>query len=416
MRAQLREAALVAVAFFLLLLAGCGGASSNNQAGNPGTPNPGGNNNGGGNGGGGTGGSSPASKFLYIMGGERGDQNFFLDTFAINPDTGVLTPVAGELRAPEVGFQLIRSPQDFSFYTSGAIKAGVAGYLPSSTGVPQLVSRQGQDNGFLSMSPDGKFLIVSSLNGLHVYSASQGNLSEVAGSPLVIPQHDFSAVVPGAGGRFYFATGQNSIAFPGSTPPDSRIYVFSMAANGALTQVSTTPALPADSDYGIPVVDNSGRFLYVLELPFVSNASPKPLIHVFSIDQNSGVLTEVSGSPFPFTSVGSDRFFINQVSIGPNNILYVIASTNRQIFAYSISSTNGAPVLIGAFPVQDHPHVITFDRSGRFAYVLQHDDAGTRNLITTYAIGANGSLTPISGPPANGSCCTGIGLQNMMAD
>lgn len=227
MYAQLRKAAFVAVAFFLLLLVGCGGGTGgNNQAGNPGTPNPGGNNNGGGNGGGGgTGSSTPSSKFLYVVGGERGADTLFIQTFTINPDSGVLTPLPDLFKAPEIGFSLVRSPLDFSFYSSSVFRPGIAGFVPGSTGQPQLVSHQGQDSGFPSVSPDGKFVINSTRNGIHVYSASQGSLSEISGSPLILPQRSLLTLVPGAGGRFYFAVGQDRDATPGSGQPDSRIHI-----------------------------------------------------------------------------------------------------------------------------------------------------------------------------------------------
>ena len=411
MPAQLRKSAVVfAITLFLALLAGCAGMSGSNQVANP-TPTP----PGGSPGGGGSGNSTPAaSKFVYIVGGERGAQSLFLVGFTINQQTGELTSIPGRVNETELGFEMLRSPLDYSFYTFGNKPDGTLGlsvYTPGSSGLPQLTSFQSKINPS-AITPDGKFLFDEELDGIHVFAISGVSFTEISGSPFHGSQRVGDFVVT-TNGKFLFAlAGGDS-----NTAPDSRVHVFSIASNGALSEVSVSAPLASNSVYTDIHADTTGHFVYTREIPHVIDARFKPLIHVFSVDQSSGAISEVPGSPFPFVSTARLPFSLDvRTAVGPNNVLYAIQMNEQQISAFMLNTPNGVPVFAGAFKIEDFPRVMAFDRNGRFAYVLQEDLANTRNLLTTYTLGPNGALTPIAAPPAQALCCTGIGLQVMTAD
>ena len=121
---------------------------------------------------------------------------------------------------------------------------------------------------------------------MFVYAvSSNGTLTQVAGSPF---QARVSGVAPAvdAAGRFVFVGGYN------------QPLVAAMAVNpatGALTPVPGSPFENGPSSSGSSPIfgttsDPSGKFLLLADY----NASK---ITVFSIDQNSGALTNVNGSP-----------------------------------------------------------------------------------------------------------------------
>src|SRR6266571_4007470 len=107
------------------------------------------------------------------------------------------------------------------------------------------------------------------------------------------------------------------------------------------------PRTPAGISPVALAMDSAGTFL------FAGNVSSSN-ISVYSINASTGVLTEVSGSPFP-TSAGASPVAL---TVSPSGkYLYVASSTLGLVFGYSIGSGTGvlqqvpdSPFTVGSGP------------------------------------------------------------------
>jgi 6-phosphogluconolactonase len=125
-------------------------------------------------------------------------------------------------------------------------------------------------------------------------------------------------------------------------------------------------------------------------------------ISAFAVAAN-GVLTEISGSPFPTGGTGSGGGFIatNRIIINVvGNFLYVSNSASNDVSAFSINPATGAltPVPGSPFPTgrsggSGISLAVTPD--GQF---LMAGNGGSHN-ITVFSIAPDGALTPIPGSP-----------------
>lgn len=222
----------------------------------------------------------PTGKFLYV-GGQSG--NVFV--FSINQGTGALTEIAG-------------SP----FAGGNATKV-------------------------LVIPPSGKFLFVtnpenSASEGVLAFTidTSTGALTPVAGSPFSTGTVDSNAqgaaVTPD--GKFLFVA--NAGEYDDCINGD--IAAFSVnASTGALTPVPGSP-FTAGPNPQVIAVDPSGKFVYVTIIDAGEVAPNAGVLcdpafttpgagglYIFSINQTTGALTQISGSPVT-TNVGPEGIAI----------------------------------------------------------------------------------------------------------
>ena len=122
--------------------------------------------------------------------------------------------------------------------------------------------------------------------GIRVDSSS--NVSAVSGSPYSL-----------VGNNLTFATAGN-LLFVASASGDFKsgsIITYRADDNGALTQLSTT-ALKSSGGADI-AVDSTGKFLYgTAEAVAPGQSGSSPALVGFSIDQNSGKIADLPGSPY----------------------------------------------------------------------------------------------------------------------
>ena len=125
-------------------------------------------------------------------------------------------------------------------------------------------------------------------------------------------------------------------------------------------------------------------------------------IYAFTVNQTTGALTAVAGSPFP---AGTVPYF---VAVDPSGrFVYVTNYTSGDISQYAITQNGGtagaltaiaASVPVGG--VTPEPRAIAVDPTGRFAYTANYG-AGT---VSAFAINqSTGALTAIGSPIASGT-------------
>jgi len=138
---------------------------------------------------------------------------------------------------------------------------------------------------------------------------------------------------------------------------------------------------------------NAG-FVYVASLGEPGNVS------AYAIDATTGALTPVSGSPFP---AGLNS---RSVAVDPTgHFAYVVNGSSAldfsgSISAYTIDPETGALTQVpgSPVPVGGQPSSVAADPTGEFVYVAGGPGAGPRGGVSGYRIDKkSGALEPVSG-------------------
>ncbi|SPF44173.1 putative 6-phosphogluconolactonase [Candidatus Sulfotelmatobacter kueseliae] len=209
---------------------------------------------------------------------------------------------------------------------------------------------------------------------------------------------------------YVLATGAQSVAVTPSTAfvyaPDigtGNVAAFSAnAGSGVLTTVSGSP-FPGQPDAFAITVDPSSRFVYVAN----ANSTSKN-ISGYTIKSATGALSAMSGSPF---QAGNDT---RALAVDPTGkFLYAANATSNNISAYTINSATGELSQIVNSPfsipgVNPVPQSIAVDPATKFVFVGSSAGGG----ICAFTINpATGGLALVPGSPfANGSVVVSLAV------
>jgi 6-phosphogluconolactonase len=166
---------------------------------------------------------------------------------------------------------------------------------------------------------------------------TDGGLTAVAGSPFATPSNSQPAGMAAAGN----ATSTLYVALSGL----NEIAAFSISATGALTPLPSSPFAAGRGPNSLLAQDS---FLYGLN-------SLDHTISAYSVDQNSGNLTEIVGSPY---SAGTaERGLTNNYG----NVLYAPDLNSNSILAFSVDETAGtlSPLTGSPFAMSVGPVALT---------------------------------------------------------
>ncbi|MEW6732930.1 MAG: beta-propeller fold lactonase family protein [Acidobacteriota bacterium] len=242
----------------------------------------------------------------------------------------------------------------------------------------------------------GNFLFVANTgsNSISAFTVDplRGTLRPVPGSPFSNgpPGNSGIALTATQDGRFLFASSNGAI----------NINVYSIAANGALTQVVSSPFIVGAFINSMRVTPN-GRFLVV-------SLTNLDAIAMFTITGN-GTLIPVPGSPFLATGTGSATGIeINSAS----NLLFVgeANSIGTVVDVFNINS-NGVLTPIPGSPFTTfrggiNSNIVKLSPDERFLFVSNQ----ISNAITVFNVSANGSLRAVAGSPFPVNGDTPVGL------
>jgi 6-phosphogluconolactonase len=324
----------------------------------------------------------PGAEFLYATSSAGQVLGFAVDhsTGALSTPTSISGPTAS-LGMAASGFQFLYvsdiQNQEFSGYsinpTSGALSALIGS--PFSTGTFSAP-------GGLVGTPTGEFLYLTDAGGVDAYNVATGVPSAIGGSPF--PSGSGVAVAVPLSGKFLFET---------DIDPPGGIRAFTIdAITGALAAVPGSPfAFPGQTvanslSFGI-ATDPFGNFVY-------ANLNATNQVAAFSVDQTTGALSPVPGSPF---AAG----LLPTTLVVANTFLYAMNSGDQTISAYSINPTSGVLT-----PVNGSPFAAGASAGMVTDSLFQHLYAASPSRgIVAFTIGADGSLSPLAGSPfpANGA-------------
>jgi 6-phosphogluconolactonase (cycloisomerase 2 family) len=219
---------------------------------------------------------------------------------------------------------------------------------------------------------------------LYVANAGSHNLSAYS-----IDQGT-GALAPLSPGPSTIATGNNPTSVV-VAPSASVVYVANhggsndiSAFSTDLTEVSGSP-FPAGGNPLSLAVGGGGKFLYSAN-PDATN----PSISGFSVDQTSGALSPLSGSPF--------KLPVSQYMATDQTGSYLYVTLGASVVGYGIDPATGALAKLAGFPVptEANAYSVSVDPTNRFLYVT-NDGAGNVSGFTLDA--STGALTSMAGPP-----------------
>jgi 6-phosphogluconolactonase (cycloisomerase 2 family) len=333
------------------------------------------------------------SKFLFI----NDDQTInTVSAFSVSSD-GTLTAIAdspfatggtgsaggGFIASNRIGVAgtFLFASNAFSNNVSVFAIDSSSGRLAAVAGSPFATGGDGGDGIAVSPTPDGKFLMAANSNSssITVFSvASNGALTRIASSPFAtVSRPDGIKVTP------------NSKFLAVAEPESNQVEMFRIASNGSLTSLGTFAGGGTTLGLAGVDVDCSTEFLYAGE----ANLLGQTIVDAYSIAPN-GNLTRVTGSPF-IPGVGSNS---NVVLLSPDdNTLFVSNQESNSITVFSVASNgslnllSGSPFSIG---VPLNPLGMATSQDGTLLYV-----AGYFSGVSVFGVAKDGTLRQMPGSP-----------------
>lgn len=292
--------------------------------------------------------SSAASKFAYVM--------LEFDTIAaysINPNTGGLLPVTGSPFGGNI------SP----FYAAA--------------------------------DPAGKFLYAVDPNAglLYGFSIDQttGALTAVPGSPYTPSASEARVPLVAPSGNFLYVSHLDSCG----DDCQGAISAYKINADGSLAEL---PGSPFPTDYGTLgiAIQPSGNFLYAMNGTNCCRTANS--ISAFQVNPTSGVLSQITGSPFPISATPS----LAAIQSDGNFMYVIVAGEGSAVAPFSINASSGVPTSTGSFfQVGQNPQGIDLDVVDSFLFVANNGLPGTTDgSISVFRFNSTtGALTPATGSP-----------------
>ena len=228
-----------------------------------------------------------------------------------------------------------------------------------------------------------------------------GTVNGLSGSGLVLQATGASTVTVSSNGPFQFPTAVASgTAYTVSVRTQPANPSQTCTASGATASGTVSGANVTNVEITCTAAANAARFAYV------TNHGSND-ISGYRIDNATGALTAMNGSPFP---AGAGP---NWLTLHPSrNFAYVSNGGANSIAAYAIDAASGgltpiggAPVLVRPFQSVEYPiSPVVIDPSGNLAIVGNSNapmvgDAQPDNLAVYHIDAASGALAPIAGSP-----------------
>lgn len=156
--------------------------------------------------------------------------------------------------------------------------------------------------------------------------------------------------------------------------------ILDTSSNFSLINNFVNQGLPLSGTFGGMVVVQK-QWLY---------AAKSSQIYAYSINGTTGALTALSNSPLVYS--GTEAYWTTTDPAG--HFLFVTGANNDEVWVFSIDQTSGALTTVGSYSTgigfAAYP---TTDGLGRFLYVTA---GNLGSQVAVFAIGATGSLTPVS--------------------
>jgi 6-phosphogluconolactonase (cycloisomerase 2 family) len=236
----------------------------------------------------------------------------------------------------------------------------------------------------LVLQDNGKDDLALTASGAHQFQTPVSSGSNYAVTILTQPA-GHTCIVTNPNGRVTNANVSVTVICPGSILYGTRltqIYAYYIdEATGSLTAVAGSPFAGGNQPTKIDLAPN-GKFLYVTD--FGGNA-----VLGYSVDPISGALSSIAGSPY---AVASSPRSITTTPDG--SLIFVLTTGSQNVTSFAVNPLSGtlSPTAISPFSVDLGATSITTEATGKFAYTANRGG----NTVSGYAINhTTGALAPI---------------------
>jgi 6-phosphogluconolactonase (cycloisomerase 2 family) len=243
-------------------------------------------------------------------------------------------------------------------------------------------------------------------NDLDAYfiNRSNGSLTQVPGSPYALPGPGLRAAVHPSG-DFVYVSSSNS----GGDTTD--VSAFAVQANGSLVPVSGSP-FSVPGGLGPLAMDPTGTYLYAS-----ADSGNTGAVAAFAINTTSGALTAVSGSPFVVPNYSGCSEYCQEtptdVAVDRHGkFVYAVLGIEDAITGFSIDQSTGALTDLPGSPypekyfcvplgVCNYSWTMSLDPNGRFIYVSDSES----NDFSIFSVNQNTGVPSYAGATSNGGIC-----------
>ena len=315
-------------------------------------------------------------RFAYVA----NRQSNSISGFAIDPSTGILTPLSGSPFASNgtTPTALTVDPDGQFLYVANSDSNSVSAYAIGATGALTAVgfpTAAGAGPGAVAVDPTNHFLYVANLtdNTVSAFAISAGTLTPIVDSPFGVGAEPSSLAID-ANGNFLYVTNFNS----------NSISVFLIdPASGMLSAISGSPFAAGAGPVSI-AIDPTDAFA------FVANNTDQTITS-YSLNATTGALTPISGSPL---SAGTN---VEAVTVDPTGsyVFAANAEAANQVATFGITPASGVLTISSGTTAESLPIAVAIDPSGQFLYAVNFNS----NDVSAYTLSATGALTPVAGSP-----------------
>ena len=253
------------------------------------------------------------------------------------------------------------------------------------------VTGSGTDN---MLIVNKKFVYVpqSSSNFVEAFTINRANgaLTVIPGSPFKVT-FPADTIASDPKGRFLFIGNESG--------GDIASFLIN-PSTGVLTPSPNSPINATGIFSGdVFTVDGAGKYLYVGE----QDDSAGAMVHGFVIDQTTGSLTDIVGSPFPLgvSTLHSDP--TGKYLLGIRGYVDLSASSgDNNIYVFAINPSTGVPTPItgSPFPMSGAANEFAVHPNGKFVYTMDVATGSTAAPLEGFQMDpTTGVLTPLSGSP-----------------
>lgn len=274
--------------------------------------------------------------------------------------------------------------------TSSSSGVTIGGTVTGLTGTGLVLQDNGADN--LTITKNGSFTFATALASGTAYAVT---VSTQPTSPsqtcTVTSGTGTTASTNVTGVTVSCSSVVGKFAYTASNT-GNEVYAFTISATtGALTQVGS--AVPEGAAPAAVSLSPNGKFAF-------SATNDGKQIYAFTIDQTSGALTAVAGSPFNTGFATGSPY--PDIAVSPNSQdLYLASSGDGEVVGFSIDQTSGALTALSGSPYPagaGAAGIPAFSPNGNFLYVVNSSD----NTVSGWSIGAGGVLTSVGANVSTG--------------
>ena len=280
------------------------------------------------------------------------------------------------------------TPAAFDFFQdSGSLNAAIVDtsgnfdLIPNFVSPPQTLSGIG---GMVIVQKQWLYIALTGGLSIEAYSidGKTGALTAISGQPFSSP--NTNAITADPAGKFLFLCGADN----------DQVTVFAInQTSGALTQVGSFPVGVGFAEQA--TTDGLGKFLYVTAGNLGSQVA------VFTIGP-TGSLTPAVGSPFSITIAQLEgeptgKFLLGVTGNGANNGF----TSDDHVYVFSINQSTGVltPVTGSPFATTFTPARLAVNPNGTLVYTFNQTVTGTSPMEGFQLNTTTGALTPLASSP-----------------